>query len=315
MEYKRQFQRVARQPGDYPSVFAIELETLARRAFMDVDLEIQLQMVRDRFIDGQADRSLPRHLDSLEPNTPIIEMVDSCRIWERHCEPEIRPRMGTDRGPVHMTGQVSEDGSMPAIPSEMEFVEDTIRGLLPTPAPPPLEAAPKYTDRDILVRQLMETICPEDRPIPAIPSEMESVEDTIRRLLPTPAPPPLQAAPKYTDRDILVQQLMETICHRNYLQRTTWKTPSFYRFPVGTVTEEDSTEGCFSCGEWTHNTEQCQALDESFPLLLIGWVAERNENMFSLGPGPPSSPQSHHDWSGERGWSPGSAMPTDPNSQ
>ena len=49
----------------------------------------------------------------------------------------------------------------------------------------------------------METICPEDRPIPGIPSEMESVEDTIRRLLPTPAPPPLQAAPKYTDRDTL----------------------------------------------------------------------------------------------------------------
>ena len=46
---------------------------------MDVDLKIQLQMVRDRFIDGQADLSLRRHLDSLEPNTPMIEMVD------RHC--------------------------------------------------------------------------------------------------------------------------------------------------------------------------------------------------------------------------------------
>ena len=45
VEYKRQFQRVTRQPGDDPSIFAIELETLARRAFMDVDLKIQLQMV------------------------------------------------------------------------------------------------------------------------------------------------------------------------------------------------------------------------------------------------------------------------------
>ena len=73
---------------------------------------------------------------------------------------------------------------MPVIPPEMESAEDTIRRLLPTPAPPPLQA-PKYTDRDILVRQLMETICPEDRPIPAIPSEMESMEDMIGRLLPT----------------------------------------------------------------------------------------------------------------------------------
>ena len=74
-EYKRQFQRVARQPEDDPSIFAVELEMLARRAFMDVDLKIQLQMVRDRFINGQADRSLRRHLDSLGPNTPMIEML------------------------------------------------------------------------------------------------------------------------------------------------------------------------------------------------------------------------------------------------
>ena len=44
-EYKRQFQRVSRQPEDDPSIFAIELETLAQRAFMDVNLKIQLQMV------------------------------------------------------------------------------------------------------------------------------------------------------------------------------------------------------------------------------------------------------------------------------
>ena len=291
---------------------------------MDVDLKIQLQIVRDRFIDGQADRSLRRHLDSLGANTPMIEMVDSCRIWERHCEPEIRPRMSTDRGPIHVTARVSEEGPMLAIPPEMESAEDTIRRLLPTPAPPPLQAAPKYTDRDTLVRQLMETICPEDRPTPAIPSEMESVDDTIRRLLPTPAPPPLQAAPKYTDRDILVQQLRETICPPMLVAQerpptNDLETPSFNRFPVRTVTEEVSTEGCFSCGEWTHNTEQCQALDESFPFLPIGWVAERNENTFSLGPGPPSSLRSdqtgNDDWSGERGWSPGSAMPTDPNPQ
>ena len=59
-EYKRQFQRAFRRPGDDPSIFATELETLARRAFMDIDRKIQLQMVRDRFIDGQAERALRR---------------------------------------------------------------------------------------------------------------------------------------------------------------------------------------------------------------------------------------------------------------
>ena len=210
----------------------------------------------------------------------MIEMVDSCGIWERHSESEIRPRMGADRCPVHMTCQVTEDRPTPAIPSEVESGEDMIGRVLPTPVPPPLQGAPKYSDRVILVRQLMEMICP----------------------------PMLVAQERPPTNDL--------------------ETPSFNWFPVGTVMEEDiaqpelladSTEGCFSCGEWTHNTEQCQALDESFPFLPIGWVAERNENTFILGTGPPSSTRSHQtgndDWSGERGWSPGSAMSTDPNSQ
>ena len=46
-----QFKRAFRRTGDDPSIFAIELETLARRAFVNIDPLIQLQMVRDRFID------------------------------------------------------------------------------------------------------------------------------------------------------------------------------------------------------------------------------------------------------------------------
>ena len=44
-EYKRQFRRAFRRPGDDPSVFAIELETMPRRAFADVNTSIQLQKV------------------------------------------------------------------------------------------------------------------------------------------------------------------------------------------------------------------------------------------------------------------------------
>ena len=85
-EYKRQFQRAFRRPEDDPSIFAIELETLARRVFMDIDTKIQLQLVRDRFIDGQAECALCRHLDSLGPNTPMTDKVDCCRVWESHRE-------------------------------------------------------------------------------------------------------------------------------------------------------------------------------------------------------------------------------------
>ena len=83
-EYKRQFQRAFRRPGDDPSIFAIELETLARRAFVDIDPPIQLHMVRDRFIDRQPECALRRHLDSLGPDTPMADIVDCCRVWESH---------------------------------------------------------------------------------------------------------------------------------------------------------------------------------------------------------------------------------------
>ena len=39
-------------------------------------------------------------------------------------------------------------------------MEEGIRERLPTPATPTLQASPKDTDRDILVRQLMEMISP-----------------------------------------------------------------------------------------------------------------------------------------------------------
>ena len=97
-EHKYQFQRACQRPGDDPSIFAIELEMLARRAFIeDIDTSIQLLMVRDRFINGQAECGLLRHLDSLGPTTPVADLVDYCRIWERHSDVESTPRMNAVR--------------------------------------------------------------------------------------------------------------------------------------------------------------------------------------------------------------------------
>ena len=113
-EYKRQFKRAFRRPGDDPSIFAIELETLARRAFVDIDPLIQLRMVRNRFIDGQAECALRRHLDSLGPDTPMADIVDCCRVWESHIEVASSRQMGTDRHSPHAVCQVTEDSQSPA---------------------------------------------------------------------------------------------------------------------------------------------------------------------------------------------------------
>ena len=131
-------------------------------------------MVRDRFIDGQAECTLRRHLDSLGPTTPIPDIVDCCRIWERHCEVEIQPQTGADRRPVRVT----ETEPTPAMTPETETVVNMIEKLLPTPAPPPLRVAPICSDRDLLVQQLMKAICP-----PTLVAQERSPAEDLETLL------------------------------------------------------------------------------------------------------------------------------------
>ena len=50
------------------------------------DQSRQVFEVRDRFIAGQVGCTLRRHLDSVEPETPILDIVDRCRVWESHAE-------------------------------------------------------------------------------------------------------------------------------------------------------------------------------------------------------------------------------------
>ena len=126
-EYKRQFQRVVRRPGDDPSISAMELEMLARRAFIDIDMSIQIQMVRDRFIDGQAECALRRHLDSLGPDTPMSDIVDCCRVWESHRDVETEPRTRADRRPAHAVCQVAVDKQIPTASPETETLENILR--------------------------------------------------------------------------------------------------------------------------------------------------------------------------------------------
>ena len=117
-------------------------------------------MVRDRFIDGQVECALRRNLDSLGPDTHMTDIVDWCRVWESHCDVEMEPRMSADRRPARAVCQVTVDKQIPTTSSKKENLEDIIRKLLPTPALPPPQAVPIPSDRDVLIRQLIKTICP-----------------------------------------------------------------------------------------------------------------------------------------------------------
>ena len=184
--YKRQFQRACRRPGDDPSIFAIDLETPNHRlstssgspacdpdrAFIDIDTPIQLLMVWDRFINGQAECALCRHLDRLGPHTPMADIVDCCRVWECHCKVESTPRMNEDRCAVC---QVTEDEPIHAALPETGNWEDIIRKLLPMPAPPSPPAVPIPSDQEVLIPKLIGVLCPPT-PVARVQSPATALE-------------------------------------------------------------------------------------------------------------------------------------------
>ena len=134
----------------------------------------------------------------------------------------------------------------------------------------------------------------------------ESLEDIIRKLLPTPSRPSPEVAPIPSDQDILIQRLMGAIRPSQPVVQERSKLTELEIMlqnwlPVGTATEEDasspnslsdSLEECFSCGVLTHTTDQCQTLDESFPFLPTGWQEDYIGDQFILGPGPQAVPPS-----------------------
>ena len=180
-KYKRQFERMTRPPGDDPAAFAIELETLARKAFVDVDASVRLQLVRDRFIIGQEHRALRRHLDSVGQDTPISDIVDRCRVWEIHEESNFKPIARHEptgpRGVFQVTQQISDEHSGMSTepdktPSEFGILAQRLREMVQQPVPENSET--------IYIEQLLRRLLPVDTEIEETEqptSEAEGVDD------------------------------------------------------------------------------------------------------------------------------------------
>ena len=83
---RRQFESAFRQPGLDPATFATDLGMLAIQGFGDMREQARDTMIRDKFIAGQEQCALRRQLDGFAQDTPIGEIVDSCRVWESHSD-------------------------------------------------------------------------------------------------------------------------------------------------------------------------------------------------------------------------------------
>ena len=140
----------------------------------------------------------------------------------------------------------------------------------------------------------------EDSQSSAGSMESETLDEVMRRLLPTPTVPHPKATPIPSDRELLIQRLLGVIRSpqpvvQERSQLTDMEIALQNLLPVGSVVEEDSPSsehlaeslaGCFSCGMLTHETDRCQELDESFPFLPVGWQVDRVGDEFHLRPGP-----------------------------
>ena len=86
---RRRFESAFRRPGLDPATFATELGILAIQGFEDMKEQARDTIIRDKFIAGQRQCALRRQLDGFAQDTPIGEIVDSCRVWESHCHGEL----------------------------------------------------------------------------------------------------------------------------------------------------------------------------------------------------------------------------------
>ena len=213
---------------------------------MDVDAAVRLQLVRDKFITGQKQLALRRHLDSTGPDTPISSIVDKCRVWESHGTTETRRVSKPLPEPVYPT-YVMEQSDYESEPvcvvsvnkqnSQVDQTEELLRKLLEaiTPAAPPPVKTPDVTLLDQLT-ELSQIVKREPAP-------------------PTPVEPTGLEALLHTD---FTGQQSPGLGPRVRQVRHTW-----------------SDVKCFSCGKPGHSANRYPTLDVMFPFILPRWKAEK----------------------------------------
>ena len=148
--FRRRFENAHRSPASDPATFATELGILALRGFSDMKEKARDLMVRDKFIASQRSCGLRRHLDGAAPETSILDIVDSCRIWESHGEPADTEHSGQSLEPRQRilprpSPKISKSGS-------------GVGGWGPVTKSPPRKVDRNMVDRELLIRTVLEVV-------------------------------------------------------------------------------------------------------------------------------------------------------------
>ena len=131
-----------------------------------------------------------RYLDSVPPETPIRDVVDRCRVWESHADPEIRRISKPSPDPIYPAyvvgdsdniGETRRVAAVTRPKSGPDQLEDMLRRLLasmaaPAPVPVPVPEVP--TVEKLLQHLVAET---QSRQPPAVsPPEPVGLEKLFR---------------------------------------------------------------------------------------------------------------------------------------
>ena len=130
---------------------------------------VHLRLIRDRFIAGHSSCELRRYLDNVPPETPIRDVVDRCRVWESHADPEIR--------------WISKPSPDPIYPAYVVGDSDNIGETIQVAAVTKPKSNPDQLE-DMLRRLLASMAAPV--PVPASVLEVPTVEKLLQRLVVNP---------------------------------------------------------------------------------------------------------------------------------
>ena len=191
--YRGEFDKTVRKPGEDPSNFAIALETLAVKAFGDMGQAARLRLIRDRFIAGHGSCELRRYLDCVPPDTPLRDIVDRCRVWESHADPEVRrvsKPMPEPAYPAYVVNEPEYETEPVRVVtvnkpnSSVDQMEELVKRLLAvlTPAVPTPTKSPETSPMDKVV-QLLLLETEKRKPAPQAPAESAGLEAMLRTYL------------------------------------------------------------------------------------------------------------------------------------
>ena len=215
----------------------------------------RLRLIRDRFIAGHGSCELRRYLDCVPPDTPLRDIVDRCRVWESHADPEVRrvsKPMPEQAYPTYVAKQSEYETEPVRVVtvnkpnSPVDQSEELLKKLVAvlTPAVSPPAKAPELSPMDKLVQLLLSETTKSNPVLPA-PVEPPGLETLLRTY--------------FAQQQSLRQELRFRPVRRNW-----------------------SDVKCFSCGKTGHSATRCPTLDVTFPFILPGWKAEKTSTGYLM---------------------------------